>query len=145
MSEPHIRVSARGLVRRGDELLVAREPRSDANPPYHYPLGGGVQFGEHSEEALHREFEEELGVSLSNVTHFETYEAVFTFGGRRHHEIWRVYEAVIDEAWPYERDEFPGYEPEHDERIACVWKSSADFRDEDDPETLYPEALVADL
>ncbi|WP_254663135.1 NUDIX hydrolase [Haladaptatus sp. W1] len=108
MPENRIRVSARGLVRRDDELLVARETPPGGDTPFYYPLGGGVEFGEHSEDALHREFDEELGVSLSNVSHFETYEGVFTSGGRRHHEVWRVYEADIVEPWPYERDEFTG-------------------------------------
>lgn len=143
MPENRIRVSARGLVRRDDDLLVARETSFDGDTPFYYPLGGGVEFGEHSEDALHREFDEELGVSLSNVSHFETYEGVFTSGGRRHHEVWRVYEADIVEPWPYERDEFTGYEVEFDEEIACVWKSADAFGEGD--ETLYPEALVPDL
>lgn len=166
MSERHIRVSARGLIRRKkghrddhpensphennsgenshheDELLVAREYCPD-DEPFYYPLGGGVEFGEHSEDALHREFDEELGVSLSNVSHFGTYEDVFVSGGRRHHELWCVSEADIVESWPYERDAFTGYEAETDEEIECVWKSSTAFSEAD--ETFYPEPLVSNL
>ncbi|WP_435154580.1 NUDIX hydrolase [Haladaptatus sp. DFWS20] len=143
MSENHIRVSARGLVRRDDELLVARGTKLGADEPFYYPLGGGVEFGEHSEDALRREFDEELGVSLENVAYYETYEDEFTSEGERHHEIWRVYEAEIVESWPYERDEFSGYEAEHDEEIDCFWKQPTDFSD--GGETVYPEAMLADL
>ncbi|WP_458188482.1 NUDIX hydrolase [Haladaptatus sp. NG-WS-4] len=143
MSEDHIRVSTRGLIRRDDEILVARDRDPAEGSPFHYLLGGGVEFGEHSEAALHREFEEELDVSLTNVAHLETYEAVFTFDGQREHEVWRVYEADIVESWPDKEDSFPGYEPEFDEEFECVWKSPSVFTEGD--EILYPERLLADL
>ncbi|WP_227374151.1 NUDIX hydrolase [Haladaptatus halobius] len=143
MSENHIRVSARGLIRRDDEILVARDRDPAEDDHFHYLLGGGVEFGEHSEDALHREFEEELGVSLANISHFGTYEEVFTFDGQRTHEVWRVYEADIVEPWPYERDSFSGYEPKFDEEIECIWKSLSDFTAGD--ETLYPEPLLSSL
>lgn len=151
MPERHIRVSARGLIRREnhrpenshlDELLVARDHHPNGES-FYYPLGGGVEFGEHSEDALHREFDEELGVSLSNVREVGTYEEVFTTDGQKQHEVWRVYEANIAESWPYEKDDFSGYEVELDEEIECVWLSPTVFSEGE--ETLYPEPLVADL
>jgi ADP-ribose pyrophosphatase YjhB (NUDIX family) len=142
MASRHIRVCARGIVRRGDELLVVREEDPAEAEPFYYLLGGGVAFGEHSEEALRREFDEELGVTLENVSYLETYEDVFDSDGERHHEMWRVYEAKIAEDWPYEEETFEGYEP-HDEPFECVWKPAADFRD--DGETLHPEPVVEDL
>ena len=156
MSDRNVRVCTRGVVRRGDELLVTREwetseadssylqssdaQSSDAEPFYSL-LGGGVEFGEHSEDALHREFDEELGVTLDNVSYLETYEDVFSHDGERRHEVWRVYEADIVEDWPYEAESFEGYEP--DESFECVWKPVADFRD--GGETLYPEPVVENL
>ncbi|WP_266079830.1 NUDIX domain-containing protein [Haladaptatus caseinilyticus] len=58
-----------------------------ADDPFYYPLGGSVEFGEHSEDALRREFHEELGVSLENVAYYETYEDVFASGSVRYYEI----------------------------------------------------------
>lgn len=138
MTDRRIRVSARGVVTRGGELLVARERADDG--PFHYLLGGGVKFGEHSADALRREFDEELGVTVENVSHLETYEEVFSYDGRPRHEVWRVYETNIAEKWPYETDAFEGYEPELDEPIECVWKSPSAFTDAG--ETLYPEQFV---
>ena len=142
MTDRHVRVSARGVVRRGDDLLVAREhdPSGDS---FHYLLGGGVEFGEHSEDALHREFDEELGVTLENVSYHATYEEVFSVDGQAEHEVWRVYETDIAEGWPYEKAEFEGYEPEYDEVIECVWKPPSAFASGE--ETLYPEQFVSDL
>lgn len=142
MTDRHVRVSARGVVRRGEELLVARE-REPSGDSFYYLLGGGVRFGERSEDALHREFDEELGVALENVSYLETYEDVFTTGGKTEHEVWRVYDADIADEWPYEEDEFEGYEPDYDEVIECVWKRPSAFTD--GGETLYPEQFVSDL
>ncbi|GAA0229896.1 NUDIX hydrolase [Haladaptatus pallidirubidus] len=143
MHKNHIRVSARGLVWRDDELLVAQDTKPTEDEQFYYPLGGGVEFGEHSEDALRREFEEELGVSLINVTYRETYEGLFTFDDNPVHELWRVYEADIAESWPYERDEFSGYEAEFDEKIDCFWKRPTEFSE--GRETFYPEQLIPDL
>ncbi|MFC4552824.1 MULTISPECIES: NUDIX hydrolase [Halorussus] len=143
MTDRRIRVVARGLVRRGEELLVARERDSAGGDPFYYLLGGGVEFGERSEDAFRREFDEELGVELENVSPLGTYEDVFAFEGETRHEVWRVYEADIVEDWPYERDEFDAHEPELAEKIECVWKRQSAFAEED--ETLYPENLVREL
>ena len=142
MTDRRIRVTARAVVRRGDELLVARERDPSEADRFYVPVGGGVEFGERSEGALRREFREELGVELRNVSYLETYESVFGFDGETRHELWRVYEADIAAARSYEADEFAGYESDGEE-FACVWKSLAAFRDGD--ETLYPEKLVRDL
>jgi len=153
-SDDAIRVTARGIVtreedggRRGDdreELLVQRE-RGPAGEAFLRPLGGGVEFGEHSREALRREFREELGVELVAVSPLGTYEDVFTVAGETQHEVWRLYEADIAASWPYDEDEFTATEPETGERIECVWKSVAELEADGDAETFYPEASLSDL
>ncbi|UPW00737.1 NUDIX domain-containing protein [Halorussus gelatinilyticus] len=149
-----IRVTARGVVtreeddgRRGDgdsdeELLVERE-RDPAGEAFYRPLGGGVEFGEHSRDALRREFREELGVELAAISSLGTYEDVFTVAGETQHEVWRLYEADIAASWPYEEDAFTATEPETGEEIACVWKSVGEL--EGDGETFYPAAALSDL
>lgn len=59
------RVSARALVRRADEVLLARVSRSSATAPGVWTLpGGGVDHGEHPEESLRREVYEETGLEI---------------------------------------------------------------------------------
>ncbi|WP_135824336.1 NUDIX hydrolase [Halorussus ruber] len=146
MTERAIRVVARGLVRRTrggtEELLVARERDPTAGESFYYLLGGGVEFGEHSEEALRREFREELGVELADISSLGTYENVFTFEGRAEHEIWRVYDVEISDGWPYQREQFTASEPDG-EAFECVWKPVCEL--EEDGEPFYPEAALADL
>ncbi|USZ67766.1 NUDIX domain-containing protein [Halorussus salilacus] len=143
MTDRHVRVSARGVVRRGEELLVERGRDPATGDSFYSLLGGGVRFGEHTEDALRREFDEELGVTLERVSSLGTYEEVFAVDGETRHEVWRVYEADIAESWPYEVDEFEGNEPERDEVVECVWKPPSAFAD--GGETLYPEGLVSEL
>ena len=47
------------IIHNSNVLMVKNE-----NYPYYYPVGGGVQFGETSEEAVLREVWEETGVNL---------------------------------------------------------------------------------
>lgn len=129
-----------GIVRRGDELLVHEVEQFDDSGAAYRPIGGGIEFGEHSRDALHREFDEELGVSLTDVSAAETYERVFMHDGERHHEIWRAYDCRIVEDWPYERETFTFTEPELGVELRAAWKHPDAFLDGDD--VLYTESLL---
>lgn len=54
-------------------------------------IGGGIEFGERAEDALHREFMEELGVRLERATRIGVYDNIFTYEGEAAHEIAHVY------------------------------------------------------
>jgi 8-oxo-dGTP pyrophosphatase MutT (NUDIX family) len=138
-----IRPLALGAVRDGDELMLAEHYDPEEEYTFYRPLGGGIEFGEHSEEAVAREFDEELGVELDTVEYVETYERTFSFAESVGHEIWQLYEVSIVEDWPYERERFTAEEPELDETFEVVWKDVADFETGDD--VLYPPDLIDDL
>ena len=56
------------LIRRGDELLLARSPRF---PPGMYStVAGFVESGETLEDTVHREILEEVGVRVTNLRYF---------------------------------------------------------------------------
>ncbi|MFZ2501567.1 MAG: NUDIX domain-containing protein [Nocardioides sp.] len=55
------RIAAYGIARRGDSILLVREPTTGA---WWLP-GGGVNFGEAPADALAREFEEEVGATIA--------------------------------------------------------------------------------
>lgn len=133
-----VRVVALGIVRRNDELLVF-EGNSEESGTYYRPLGGGVEVGEHSVDALRREFREELEVELTKVHELGTFEGVFTVDGEECHEMARVYGAEFVQQWPYQMDAFTAREPETGEELDCVWKPLSDFAE--DGETLFPEKL----
>jgi ADP-ribose pyrophosphatase YjhB (NUDIX family) len=129
MSWREIRPVALGAVRRDDQLLVeeALDPESGV---FYRLLGGGVEFGEHSHDAVAREFDEELGVEFQVEKSVGTFERVFEFDGETGHEIWRVYAGELVEDWPYQEDAFEFYEPDLDERCTARWLSMETLRDE---------------
>lgn len=132
-----IRPVALGVLRRNDEVLLARHYDPKIDEEFYRPIGGGFEFGEHSRDAVVREFAEELGVEFRVDSHVGTFERAFEFDGNRGHEVWRVYEGTVAEDWPYERDEFEGEEPENDETFPVEWVAVSDLRDA----VVYPEEL----
>lgn len=133
-----IRPVAVGVPRRGDEILLAEHHDSVAEETFYRPVGGGMAFGESSEETVVRELREELEVTVTDARQVATRERTFEFEGERGHEIWFLYEIEIAEDWPYEREEFTAYEPELDFEFRVCWLSN----DELDESIVYPEDLT---
>lgn len=137
-----IRFVALGAVQREDALLVVEAEAPETDAPYYRLLGGGVEFGEHSREAVVREFDEELGVTFTDSTPVGMFERVFTHAGETGHEVWRVYDGHIVEDWPYDRDSFTFVEPEFETEHLARWMPIDRLRDEET--TFYaPEVLDA--
>jgi ADP-ribose pyrophosphatase YjhB (NUDIX family) len=133
---PSIRPIALAVIRRGASLLVF-EGRDEADGRrFHRPLGGGIRFGERSEDALRRELREELGAELREPRLLGVLEEVFRFRDEPCHELVFVYEASFDDAAWYDR-QCIDVDDEGD-ALRAVWVSP---RALDPP--LYPEGLLA--
>jgi 8-oxo-dGTP pyrophosphatase MutT (NUDIX family) len=131
-----IRPLALGIVWRGDELLVF-EGRDDAKGETFYrPLGGGIEFGEGSKDALKREFVEELGAEITVGERIGVLENVFTGRGRPGHEIAFLFGAAFVDPGFYDREELDIL----DEDATARWVPAAGFRD--GRRILYPTGLT---
>ncbi len=86
-----IRVLALGMIQDQDRLFVSEGFDRSKNQNFYRFLGGGVDFGEPSALALQREFQEELGAELKNITYLGCLENIFTFEGNKGHEIIQLY------------------------------------------------------
>lgn len=139
MSWREIRPVALGVVRRGDELLVGEDSDPATAETFYRLLGGGIEFGEHSREAVVREFAEEMGVEFRVERHVGTFEDVFDVDGETGHEIWRVYAGEIVEEWPYDREQFEFEEPRREETCLARWLSVETLRNE---VTFYSPAVL---
>jgi 8-oxo-dGTP pyrophosphatase MutT (NUDIX family) len=103
MQPGHIRPLALAIIWRGDELLVV-EFHNEEQGTFYRPLGGAIEYGERGQEALRREFREELGAELTNVRYLTTLENIFTYRGEIGHEIVLLYESTMSNQALYEQD-----------------------------------------
>ncbi|MFA6255521.1 MAG: NUDIX hydrolase [Patescibacteria group bacterium] len=60
---------------------------------FYRPIGGGINFGETSRKALIREVKEELSTEITALKKMGTFENIFTYQGKKGHEIIFVYDA----------------------------------------------------
>jgi len=135
-----IRPIALGLIWRGDELLVFEGYDPADGEIFYRPLGGGIRFGERSEETLRREFGEELGVELAEVRYVDTLENVFVHDGQPGHEIVLLYEAAVTDSSFYGREVFEVHE-DNGLVLTAHWMALSEFGGEGPP--LVPEGLLA--
>jgi ADP-ribose pyrophosphatase YjhB (NUDIX family) len=138
MQPEHIRPLALGIVWRGDALLVFEGYDRVKEEVFYRPLGGGIEFGEYSQQAIRREFREELGAELDGLRYMSTVENIFTCDGRRGHEIVLLYEATLADPSFYEREAFTVHEER--ERFVARWMPLRRFAT--DGLLLYPDGLL---
>ena len=111
-----IRILALGLIKAGNsptaysqpgtalsspssetELLCERIFVSEGYDPvkqqtFYRAMGGGVDFGETSREALVREFQEEIQADLINIQYLGCLENLFVYNGEPGHELIQLYQ-----------------------------------------------------
>ncbi|MFT3691718.1 MAG: NUDIX hydrolase [Kofleriaceae bacterium] len=131
---PEIRPIALCLFRNRGRILVF-EVRDGGRLIGYRPLGGGIEFGETSRDAVVREIREELGIELREPTLVTVLENLFTYGGQPKHEIVFVYDGLVGDASVYDRDDLMF--DEGNERIPVRW---VDPHDLDAP--LFPNGLA---
>jgi ADP-ribose pyrophosphatase YjhB (NUDIX family) len=132
-----IRPLALAVPRRGDDLLVFRGYDPTRDQTFYRPLGGGIEFGETAEQALHRELREELDTGLTGVRLLGVLENIFHGFGRDGHEITFIFACDLDDPALYEQDEVGPILD--DSTTSVVWHPLSGFT----PATpLYPAGLA---
>jgi len=119
------------------KILVNQFHDADKNRMLFRPIGGGIEFGERSRDAIVREVQEELGRSISDIRLIGTLESIFTYAGKPGHEIVQVYDARFDDAEVYEQPWLDGHESDG-APFRAAWHSSASFTP---ASPLVPEGL----
>ena len=124
-----------------DRILVAEGYDPIKGENFYRPLGGGIEFGERSEETISRELMEEISVELKQDTlkYLGAVENIFTFNGTPGHEIVLVYDGVLDDSRLYDQAVILGKEA-NGEEIRAMWKNLDEFGA--GKSILYPEGLV---
>ncbi|GBC62061.1 NUDIX domain-containing protein [Desulfonema ishimotonii] len=139
MKEPMIRPIALCVFRHKNRILVFEGYDPVKEEVFYRPLGGGIEFGEHSSEAVVREIREELGAPICNISFLGSIENIFTFDGKPGHEIVQIYDAQFCDAFFYEQEYFEAFN-DRGERFKALWMDLELFKDESAP--LYPDGLL---
>ena len=135
----HIRPLALCVLSKDDRYLVADGYDPEKDQVFYRPPGGGIDFGETSEEALRREIREEMGFEIRNTRRLGVLENIFTFAGRRGHEIVFVYDADPVNTSIYDREELRGRDSDGRE-FTCHWLDLQSVGPDFPP--VYPDGLV---
>ncbi len=139
MNQEKIRPIAISIFRHQNRILVLEAYDHVKKETFYRPLGGGIEFGEHSSTALEREIKEEIGAEICNLSFIGSIENIFECNGKPGHEIVQVYEGEFVDPVFYQRDSFPGFEDDGSE-FKVVWKDIKFFEDGQAP--LYPTGLL---
>ncbi len=130
-----IRPIVLGIVRKGNKLLVSKGYDKSKKQEFYRCLGGGIEFLERSEDALIREFKEELNINIKVGKFLGICENIFNYKGKNAHELVLLYDAYIDDKDYQEKYKVIDDESESE----AVWIEINRFKDKE--LTLYPEEI----
>lgn len=108
---------------------------------FYRPLGGGIEFGEYSQQAIIREIQEELSATITNIRYLATLENIFVHDGISGHEIVQVYDGTLVNKALYEQETIIGVE-DNGETFTAMWKHLDEFTGPNSP-PLYPDGLLS--
>lgn len=134
-----IRVKTLAWLQDGDDIFVVKMHDSAKGDDYFRPIGGSVEFGETTRDALLRETQEELGTSLSITGKPLVIENLFTCDGEHGHEIDYVYPSRFIDPGFYQRWVYPLLEADG-ARYEAAWIALSKFLNGE--LRLVPEALL---
>jgi 8-oxo-dGTP pyrophosphatase MutT (NUDIX family) len=140
MSNPErIRAIAICVFQHAGRILVIDIQDPATGERFYRPAGGGIEFGEPSENALRRELREELGIEIDAPVLLGVLENIFYYDGRPGHEIVFVYDAQFVDRQLYRQNRFKVFEDTGDV-FDAVWLDLSTSGPKTPP--VYPEGLV---
>jgi len=121
-----------------DKILVCEFPDEVKGDTAARPLGGGIEFGESSEQAIVREIREELSQEIEGLTLLGVLESFFEFEGKAGHEHVFVYDAKFIDASIYGKNQLRVVEANLE--LTASWRSLEDLAINT---RLVPDGLLA--
>ncbi|MFT4218590.1 MAG: NUDIX domain-containing protein [Micropruina sp.] len=132
-----IRNIAVGLVVRDGWVLACEHAVIPGHHRFVRAIGGGIEFGERAEDALRREFQEELGVDLTTTELLAVTENLYQIAGNPGHEIVHVFAVRCPELEQFPLD---ATRPVLDNDSVAAWYPLSDLADGNPP--LYPNGVT---
>ncbi|TVU52191.1 MAG: NUDIX domain-containing protein [Arthrospira sp. PLM2.Bin9] len=138
MAKQKIRVIALGLIEDNDRILVSQGYDQEKQITFYRALGGGVDFGEHSRDALRREFLEELNAEITDIEYLDCLESIFVYNGSQGHEIIQLYRCKFVDRQFYQQEQIPF--KEGDRQKLALWVRVERFKSGE--AQLVPEGFI---
>lgn len=131
-----IRPVVLGIAKKDNKILVSEGYDNVKKQTFYRCLGGGIEFFETSQVALKREFKEELGIDIEVEDYCGMSENLFTFQGKKAHEIVLFYNIKINEI-----DYKDVYKMiDDDGESEAIWIDIEEFKNNN--KILYPEEIL---
>jgi 8-oxo-dGTP pyrophosphatase MutT (NUDIX family) len=139
MTTPRIRALALCVFHHQGKILVHRFVDPVTGQSLFRPVGGGIEFGETSAQAIEREVQEELDLAIDNLRLVGTLESLFTYNNIPGHEIVQVYDGQFRDQHLYQMPYLDGHESDG-MAFQVTWQDSSAFTATSPlvPEGLYP-------
>jgi len=112
-------VKAMCLIEHNGKLLLNKGYDSVKNETFFRIIGGGINFGEKSEEAVRREVREELNSEIENPHFLTVIENIFIYEEEKGHEVTLLYKADLLNKGIYKKESIPT----DNERFPAEWVS----------------------
>lgn len=138
LSEGKIVLKAFCLFTHQEKILVYERFDYVKKQGFYRPLGGKVEFGEYSIQALKREILEETSQEIEDVRLLGVLENIFVYNGRQHHEVDFVYDASFKDKSVYARGTIEFVEG--GAKMVAKWLPIKLFTE--GVETLYPAGIT---
>ena len=130
-----IRPVVLGIAKNRNRILVSKGYDKVKDNTFYRCLGGGIEFSETSQEALKREFKEELGIDIEVKDYCGIAENIFTFQGKKGHELVLFYNIKIKD-----EDYQEVYTMiDDDGETEAIWVDIDEFKN--NKKILYPEEI----
>ncbi|NET11216.1 MAG: NUDIX hydrolase [Merismopedia sp. SIO2A8] len=138
MKKPRIRPIAICVFQHNDRILVHQGYDNVKQESFYRPLGGGIDVGELSGDAVVREIKEELNADILHPRLLGILESVFTYNDQLGHEIVFVYDAQFVDTALYAQEKIIAVEGKR--QFEAEWRSLQSLRSEEQGR-LVPEDL----
>jgi ADP-ribose pyrophosphatase YjhB (NUDIX family) len=134
----HIRGKSIVIFKSGEKFLFTAACEPTTGKIFYCPVGGGIEFGEYANEAAKREVLEEMGEEIINIQLLDVRENIFTYDGKKGHEIVFVFKADFKNVETYHK-EMQGYES-NGAPLTLLWSSLDEIREKAVP--VYPDSII---